>query len=339
MTTTAGPTGASSGRTPGDLEEEESDMLDWTGGVAEARLTLTGYTADVLKEAHGFGGFLFDVHGQLVEADGWTWLYTTRLVDGRWESWARRFHLASLMAEPARLVLTPQPNRDRAVLHHIVAISSDLYVGFYCDGVGVSAALASTPDGDFVYDASFSLDPSIGWETRGGPVEGWSLESNGAFVPCFEDQSGVVFWQGYDSYRKDGGFGDLGWAKIRVDKRNRKVTLLERHAKNPLKFRRPEWLCARCGGNLDSRVTIDGKRPFFFYMRPARSELRIGLGLSTDPLFFEDVTVVPFDGLYGNESVAEKFEALAVGGELYLFYESMMTDRSWRTGLRTYRLA
>jgi hypothetical protein len=306
--------------------------------MAEARLALTGYTADVLREPHGFGGFLFNTKGALVADDGWTWLYTTLLVDQRWESWVRRFHVGKLAWEPARLILRPREGRDRAVLHHVVAVSEELFVGFYCDGIGVSAAIAIAPDGDFIQDDSFALYPEVGWETRGMAVEGWSLESNGGFVRCSEDESGVVYWQGYDSYRKDSGYGDLGWAKLRVDKKTRRVTLVERHPENPIKFRRPEWLCARCGGNLDSRITIDGKRPFFFYMRPSRSDLRIGLALSDDPLFFDDVSVVPFDNLYGDEKVAEKFEAIAIDGQLYLFYESMMKDQSWRTGLRTYRL-
>lgn len=313
-------------------------MLNWTESVAEARLTLTGYTADVLKEPHGFGGFLFDTNGALVEDNGWSWFYTTLLVDDRWESWVRRFHVETLIWEPARLVLRPQEGRDRAVLHHIVAVSEELFVGFYCDGIGVSAAVASKPDGDFTHDEDFALYPEVGWETRGTMIEGWSLESNGAFVRCSEDETSVVFWQGYDSYRKDAGYGDLGWAKLRVDKRTRRVALLERHPDNPIKFRQPEWLCARCGGNLDSRLSIDGKHPFFFYMRPSRGDLRIGLALSGDPLFFDDVSVMPFDGLYGDEKVAEKFEAIAVGDQLLLFYESMMKDQTWRTGLRTYRL-
>jgi len=36
--------------------------------------------------------------------------------------------------------------------------------------------------------------------------------------------------------------------------------------------------------------------------------------------------------------VAEKFEALQFGDRLHLFYESMLKDQSWRTGVRTYRL-
>jgi len=313
-------------------------MLNWTESVPGTRLTLTGYTADVLREAHGFGGFLFDTKGHVVEEDGWVWLYTAVLIDDRWESWARRFHFESMTWEPARLVLLPQGNRDRAVLHHVVAVADDFIVGFFCDGKGVSVAVAASPGGDFIYDESFALDPETGWETRDQPNDGWSLESNGGFILCSEDENSLIFWQGYDSYKKDGGLGDLGWVKIEIDKIGRHVSLLERHPENPIKFRQPGWLCARCGGNLDNRLSIDGRHAFFFYIRPAREDLRIGLALSSDPFFFENVTVEPFDTLFGDEKVAEKFEAIVSGDQLYLFYESMMNDQTWHTGVRIYRM-
>ncbi len=314
-------------------------MADWTERVEETKLALVHYEPDVLGEEHGFGGFLFDTGGKLISEDGWAWLYTTRIVDGRWESWVRRFHIVELKAEPAKLVLCPDKGRDRAVLHHVVAVKADLIVGFYCDGIGVSAAVASAPDAEFVRDQSFELYPEVGWETRYGDVDGWSLESNGGYDLCTDDTDSLEFWQGYDSYRKADGSGELGWAKIRIDKATGQTRLVERHPENPLKFRQSDWLCARCGGNIDSDVRIDGKRPFFFYMRQTRETLKIGLALSRDPLFFKDVTVEPFDELYGDEKVAEKFEALAIGDQLYLFYESMLNDKSWRTGLRIYKLA
>ena len=314
-------------------------MSDWTGGTTRARLELIHHSPDLLQEPHGFGGFLFDTNGALVEQDGWTWLYTTVVVDGRWESWVRRYHLGNRFWEPARPVLWPRAGRDRAVLHHIVKVADDFIVGFFCDGRGVGAALAPAPDAPFTHDRSFALHPEVGWETRSKDPEGWSLESNGGYVLCVEDENSLVFWQGYDSYHKECCYGDLGWAKLRVDKPARRVALIERHPKNPIKFRDPSWLCARCGGNLDSRVTIDGKHPFFFYTRPTRDDLSIGLALSGDPLFLENVSLEPFDRLYGDERVAEKFEMALVGGCFHLFYENRLADETWHTGLRIYRLS
>ncbi|MBA3518921.1 MAG: hypothetical protein H0T75_15070 [Rhizobiales bacterium] len=301
-------------------------------------LVLIEHIADILGEAHGFGGFLFDRRGRLIVKDGVTWLYTTRTSGGRWESWVRPFNPNTLQPGPARRVLLPSAGHDRAVLHHVVAIADDFIVGFFCDGVGVGAAIASAPDADFVHDPTFVLQPEIGWETRGGSVEGWSLESNGAYVLCEDTADETVFWQGYDSYRKDGRLGDLGWAKVRVDKKTRRVKLLGRHPDNPLAFRNPEWLCARCGGNLSSDVMIAGKRTFFFYLRPNTSEMFIGLALSDDPLFFQNVSHYIVDTILDEETVAEKFQAVQTDDELLIFYESRSTDGSWRTGLRCYRI-
>ncbi|MEO6626454.1 MAG: hypothetical protein ABIN37_16740 [Burkholderiaceae bacterium] len=301
-------------------------------------LVLVEHTADILGEAHGFGGFLFDRYGRIVSEDGATWLYTTRIAEGKWESWVRPFDLATLQAGAARRVLVPAAEHDRAVLHHIVAIAQGCIVGFYCNGIGVSAGTASAPDAEFVPDTGFVLEPEVGWETRGGSVDGWSLESNGAYVLCDDTPDATVFWQGYDSYRKDGRLGDLGWAKVRVDKRTRRVELLGRHPDNPLAFRSPEWLCARCGGNLSSDVTISGKRAFVYYLRPNTSESFVGLALSDDPLFCHAVDHLIVDTVLDEETVIEKFQSVQIDGNLMLFYESRLTDGSWRTGLRRYRV-
>ncbi|MBA3446170.1 MAG: hypothetical protein H0T56_00910 [Pseudaminobacter sp.] len=301
-------------------------------------LTLIEHTADILGEAHGFGGFLFDRDGRLIAENGVGWLYTTRISGGRWESWVRPFNLNTLQPGPARCVLQPAAGHDRAVLHHIVAIADDFIVGFFCDGVGISVGIAAAPDDDFVHDPTFVLRPEIGWETRGGSVEGWSLESNGAYSLCHDNADETVFWQGYDSYRKDGRLGDLGWAKVRVDKKTCRVELLERHSDNPLPFRNPEWLCARCGGNLSSDVTIVGKRAFFYYLRPNISEMFVGLALSDDPLFFQHVSHWIVDTVLDEETVAEKFQAVQRKDGLLIFYESRFADGSWRTGLRRYKI-
>lgn len=303
----------------------------------ECPLVLVAHSPDVLGEAHGFGGFLFDCNGKPLISDGLTWLYTTKLIAGTWESWVRPFNFATLEHGTARRVLVPDQGRDRAVLHHIVAVADDFFVGFYCDGLGFSAAVATAPDGDFVHDPGFALRPEIGWETRGSGPEGWSLECNGAFVLREDTPAAVAFWLGYDSYRRNGRLGDLGWVGVRVDKATRHVTALDRHPNNPLPFREPDWACARCGGNLSSDVTIAGRKAFFYYIRPDEPRFFIGMALSSDPLFSRDVShYIIGDGL-GEEAIAEKFQAIRRGDELLLFYESRFNDGTWHTGLRRYR--
>ena len=301
-------------------------------------LLLVEHTADILGEAHGFGGFLFDRHGRLVRKDGLAWLYTTRICEGKWDSWVRSFNLSTLQAGVARRVLVPQTGYDRAVLHHVVAIADDLVVGLYCDGLGVGAAVAIAPDDDFLPDPGFALRPEVGWETREGSIEGWSLESNGAYVLCDDDEDETVFWQGYDSYLKSGTLGDLGWVKVRVDKHTRKVGLFGRHPANPLAFRDSQWLCTRCGGNLASDIVIDGRHAFFYYLRPSASEIFIGLALSKDPFFLSSVEHFIIDTVLEQEKVVEKFQAVLCDGEIVVFYESKFADGSWHTGLRRYKM-
>lgn len=300
-------------------------------------LALIEHIADLLGEPHGFGGFLFDRDGRLIARDGVAWLYTTRIAGGKWESWVRPFTLSTLQPGPARLVLQPATGHDRAVLHHVVAIADDFIVGFFCDSVGIGVAIASAPDADFVYDPTFALQPEVGWETRGGSAQGWSLESNGAYVLCENTADETVFWQGYDSYRKDGRLGDLGWAKVRVDKKTRRVELLGRHPDNPLAFRNSDWLCARCGGNLSSDVRIGGKNAFFYYLRPSMSEIFVGLALSHDPLFLHDVSHHIVDTVFDEETVAEKFQTVQLLDSIAVFYESRFKDGSWRTSVRRYK--
>lgn len=303
----------------------------------DSPLVLIDHIPDLLGEEHGFGGFLFDLQGRLLIRDGLAWLYTTSLAGGAWESWARPFDLSTLRPGPKRRVLVPAFGDDRAVLHHIIAVADDLIVGLYCDGLGVRAAVARKPDAEFVPDPDFLLRPEPGWETRGGGIEGCALEANGAHVLCEDTAEATVFWQGYDSYRRQERLGDLGWVRIRLDKVTRRVELLGRHPSNPLAFRHSDWLCARCGGNLGSDVTINGKRPFFYYIRPNLSEAYIGLSLSADPFFLSGLDHHIIGSVLGEETVLEKFEAIIQGNEILLFYESRFRDGSWHTGLRQYR--
>lgn len=321
---------------------ERDDPVDMVplSGPSASPLRRVEHRQDILGgEPHGFGCLLFDLDGRLVLRDGLTWLYTCRPNGEGWESWARPFDPVTLADGPPVRVLTPAPGEERAVLHHVIALAEDLLVGFYCTGRGVRAAVASAPGASFRPDPDFALDPEVGWETRGGSVDGWSLESNGAHVPCDDAGDGPEFWLGYDSYRREGRLGDLGWAGVRVDPVARRIELTSRHPRNPLPFRAPAWRCARCGGNLAGDVRVRGKRGFFYYIRPDDSpDMFIGLALSDDPLFQRDSEHFIVDRLAGDEEVAEKFQALCHDGTLHLFYENRLNDGTWRTAFRRYAM-
>jgi len=304
----------------------------------ESPLELVEHVDDFLGEPHGFGSFLFNTNGQILLNNGMTWLYTTALTDGKWESWARPFHVDTMKTGPAERVLVSMPEDLRgAVLHHVIRISPDFAVGFFSNGKGIRAATAHRPNAYFQRDLTFMIDPVKGWETRNGNSEVWALEANGAFVNIHEDDHTVIFWEGYDSYQATGKLGDLAWVKIKIDKHQRRISNLERHPGNPLRFRDSTWSCARCGGNLSGSIRIDGKYGFFYYFRPINSsDVFIALALCRDPLFQKDVTHYLVDHMRGREMVAEKFQAVMKGRELLLFSENRLKDGAWYTGLRRF---
>jgi len=301
-------------------------------------LVLTEHVEDLLREPHGFGSFLFDTSGEVIVHNDATWLYTTVLSGTKWESWVRPFAFKRMQAGLARRVLAAEPDDRRgAVLHHVIQIAPDFIVGFFSGGKSVQAAVAAGPDQPFQRDPSFKIDPVQGWETQGGPPEGWVLEVNGALVKIQEDPGRLLFWQGYDSYLATRLLGDLAWAKIMIDKKTRRISLIARHPSNPLPFRRPAWSCARCGGNLSSNVRIRGRYAFFYYFRPARAkDAYIALALCKDPLFQGPTDHFLVDRMRGREEVAEKFQAVPQGKELLLFSESRFQDQSWHTGVRRF---
>ena len=306
--------------------------------VLDSPLELVEHVEDLLGEAHGFGSFLFDTNGQIVVDNGITWLYTTSLTGNKWESWSRSFDLRTMKTGPAWRVLVSEPeDRRGAVLHHVIRVAPDLVVGFFSGGTGVLAATATAPNAKFKRDDTFRINPVQGWETHGEEPEGWVLEANGAFVKIREDMDSVVFWQGYDSYLATRLLGDLAWAKIRIDKKTRRISLEERHPENPLPFRDPSWSCARCGGNLSSNVRIDGRYVFFYYFRPLNSsDAYIALALCGEPLFLTDTEHFLVDHMRGQEEVAEKFQVIQQENELLVFSENRLKDKSWRTGMRRF---
>jgi hypothetical protein len=304
-------------------------------------LELVEHFEDLLGEAHGFGSFLFDTNGQIIVDNGATWLYTTSLTGDKWESWTRPFNLRTMKAGPASRILVSEPEDHRgAVLHNVIRIATDLVVGFFSGGTGVMAAIATAPNAKFKRDHAFRINPVQGWETHGNPTEGWVLEANGAFVTISENTDSVVLWQGYDSYQAKHLLGDLAWAKIRVDKKTRRISLEGRHPENPLPFRDPSWSCARCGGNLNSNIRIDGRYVFFYYFRPFdSSEAYIAIALCPDPLFLTGCEHFVVDHMRGQEEVAEKFQVIQEGNELLVFSENRLKDKSWRTGMRRFLVA
>jgi hypothetical protein len=59
--------------------------------------------------------------------------------------------------------------------------------------------------------------------------------------------------------------GQLGWAKVRIDKRVVNVELLEKHPRNPLPMLPKNHIAARCGGNLATNIRLGGQYAFFFF--------------------------------------------------------------------------
>jgi hypothetical protein len=301
-------------------------------------LRLVEHVEDLLGEPHGFGSLLFDTSGRLSTRHGRTWLYTTTLEDGRWTSWSRPFNLATRQTGPARRILVPEGVDQATVVHHVMELQDGRALAFYSNGSGVRAALAGAPASHFTPLEGFALDATEPWETLGKSNRQVSLEANGAYVRIAETNGHLEFWEGYDSYHRHRKRGDLGWARMRFEKAASKLHLIERHRANPLHLRPAGWACARCGGNLASDVLIGGQHAFFYYLRPDVNQVLMAVSLSQDGLFQGPSTPWIFDRLRGREALAEKFQKIQLGKQMLLFYESKLTDGSWRTGLRNYVL-
>ena len=105
-------------------------------------------------------------------------------------------------------------------------------MAFYSTNGGVRAAVSDKPDGPFAAVADFKIGVTDAWEKAGG--ESASLESNGAHVFFDESTQALTLWLGFDSYHVDQTAGQLGWAKVRIDKQSRRVRLVAKHPGNPL---------------------------------------------------------------------------------------------------------
>jgi hypothetical protein len=295
----------------------------------------------------GFGSLLIDSNGKVAMHDGnKTWLYTTGLFEsptgeqrdwyGKWVSHVREFDTKTLVSTEKHVALGLYGDETWAVIHHAMKISDDLYVVFYSTSAGVKAAVNDRPDGLFETDPDFKLSVTEAWEDEGGEKD--SLESTGGHVKIEESDDHITFWLLYDSYHVDQTRGELGWAKVRVDKKTRKVELVEKHQDNPLPLRPENYIAARAGGNAGD-VMLGGKHAFFYYTRPNRNIIMLSAALSSDPLFFKDVTDrVEIDTVLGTEKVIEKFEAYILENILYIIYENKLATGHWGTGIRLYEI-
>lgn len=295
----------------------------------------------------GFGSLLIDSHGKVAMHDGKkTWLYTTGLFEsptggqrdwyGKWVSHVREFDTQTLVTTEKQVALGLSGKETWAVIHHALQIRDDLFVVFYSTNGGVKAAVNNRPDGLFTTDASFKLEVTEDWEKEGGEKD--SLESTGGHVLIEETEKDITFWLLYDSYHVDQTRGELGWAKVRVDKKTRNVELVEKHKDNPLPLRPENYIAARSGGNAGD-VILGGKHAFFYYTRPTRNIILLSAALSPDPLFFKDITNrVEIDTVLGTEQVIEKFEAYVLDKTLYIIYENKLATGHWGTGIRLYEI-
>ena len=220
-----------------------------------------------------------------------------------------------------------------AIIHDVIQVSDHLFVAFYSAFGGVRAAVAERPQGPFSAVPGFQLAPTEDWEKAGGTPQ--SLESDGAHVWVREDAASLVLWLGYDSYHVDIGTGQLGWAKIAIDKNTGGVRLLEKHPRNPLALLPDRYLAARCGGNLSSDLRLAGQHVFLYYTRPTRARSFLTLALGCDPLFQNITRRVELEPALGDEKVIEKFESYFIDGTLHVIYESQLASGHWGTGMRT----
>ncbi len=295
----------------------------------------------------GFGSLLFDSDGNLVLHDGnKTWLYTTGLFEaptggqrdwyGKWVSHVREFDTKNFVSGEKKLVLDLAAGDQWAVIHHVIKVSDDLYVAIYSTNLGVRAAVSDRPDGMFQAVPDFQLTVTEPWEKEGGEED--SLESVGGHVKVEESNDHLSFWLMYDSYHVDETRGQLGWAKVRVDKQTKNVELLEKHPDNPLPVLPENYIAARAGGNVSSDIRLDGQHTLFYYTRPNRNIIMLAAALSSDPLFQDITYQVEFDTVLGTEEVIEKFQAYMLENVLYIIYENKLDSDHWGTGIRLYKI-
>jgi hypothetical protein len=326
--------------------EASAGSVTTVGGVRLARI----YHDQMLlpeKQGAGFGSLLYDEKGELVLHDGTkTWMYTTGLFEaptggqrdwyGKWISYVREFDVKTLQSGKSKIALGLAGADRWAVIHDVIQVNANLFVAFYSANGGVKAAVGDKPDGIFKAVDHFKIEVSEAWEKEGGQVS--SLESNGAHSLIEETDDAITLWLGYDSYHVDQTAGQLGWAKIRIDKKLRNVELIEKHPGNPLPLLPKNYIAARCGGNLAASVRLGDQYAFFYYTRPSKEKIMLTAALSSDPLFQHITDIVEVEPPLGEEKVIEKFESYMQDGNLHIIYENRLGSGHWGTGIRIYRI-
>tara|TARA_B100001123_G_scaffold346803_1_gene395465 strand:+ start:1386 stop:2369 length:984 start_codon:yes stop_codon:yes gene_type:complete len=278
-----------------------------------------------------FGALLFDGNGHLVKHDGnKTWLYCGAKEE-KWVSFVREFNLDTLKAKPRIKVLSTYKNDRWASVHLAVKVSENFFVLFYSTGKQVRAAVSVAPQGPFITDPHFGIRPSQEWEKN------CSLESDCGFVKISEDASELRIWKLYDTLGK-GSTGQNGWAEVRLDKKRRQIKLVGKHPANPIKLLREGFVAARTGGNIDSRIRLNGRHVLFYLSKKTNRDYRIAAALSKDPLFQSIDYNREIVGPLGTEGVVEKFQFYKHMGHLFLIYENSDRHNDWRTSIRKYQV-
>jgi hypothetical protein len=317
--------------------------------VGSVRLARIHHDSMLLPDRQnaGFGSLLYDQKGELVLHDGTkTWMYTTGLFEaptggqrdwyGKWISYAREFDVKTLRSGKSKIVLGLADADRWAVIHDVIKVSANLFVAFYSANGRVKAAIGDRPDGIFKAVPHFKIEATDAWEKEGGQID--SLESNGAHALIDETDDVLTLWVGYDSYHVDQTAGQLGWAKIRIDKRSRTVGLLEKHPGNPLPMLPKNYIAARCGGNLAASVRLGDQYVFFYYTRRSKEKIMLTAALSSDPLFQHVTNTVELEPPLDDEKVIEKFESYMLDDELHIVYENRLGSGHWGTGIRVYKI-
>jgi hypothetical protein len=328
---------------------ESNDATTSVAIVGNVRLERIHHNTMLLPdhEHAGFGSLLYDENGELVLHDGnKTWLYTSGLFEhptggqrdwyGKWISYVREFNVKTLVSGESKIALGLADVDRWAVIHDVIKVSRNLFVAFYSANGVVRAAIGETPDGIFKTVHDFKIDVTEAWEKEGGEVD--SLESNGAHVLVEETDRLLTLWLGYDSYHVDRTAGQLGWAKVRIDKRLVNVKLLEKHPRNPLPMLPANYIAARCGGNLATNIRLGGQYAFFYYSRRSKEKIMLTAALASDPLFQHVTNVVEIEPPLGDEKVIEKFESYMFDDELHIIYENQLASGHWGTGIRVYKI-
>jgi hypothetical protein len=173
---------------------------------------------------------------------------------GKWISYVREFDIKSLRSGESKIALGLADADRRAVIHDVINVSADLFVAFYSANGGVKAAISDSPDGSFKHSLIEATDDVL------------------------------TLWVGYDSYHVDQTAGQLGWAKVRINKKSGSVGLIEKHPGNPLPMIPRNSIAARCGGNLAASVRLGDQYVFFYYTRPSKQKIMLTAPLSSNRL-------------------------------------------------------